>query len=103
MVEFGYIPHLESYRCLLLGLCSEGDYEKAKYEFRELLLRGYNCDEIAWKILFEGVLGEGHANVLSEMLSIMQEMNCFISPQTLAMLTMNLGCEVPAELSEAKG
>jgi len=74
MVECGYIPHLESYRFLR-------NFEKAKSVFRESLERGYNFDEIAWKILLEGVLGEGHANAFSEMFSIMQEKNCCISSQ----------------------
>lgn len=87
MIECGFQPHLESYQLLILGFCSEGQFEKAKSLFCDLLELGYSHDEVAWKILNDGLLKVGYVDICSQLLSTMENKNCCISSQTNAMLT----------------
>jgi len=86
MTKDGFLPHLESYRLLFSGLCDEGNFEKAKLVFHDLLSKDYNSDEIAWKILVDGPLVQGHSGICLEMFSIMIERHRCPSPQTYARL-----------------
>ncbi|KAK1311589.1 Pentatricopeptide repeat-containing protein [Acorus calamus] len=73
---------MESYKLLICGFCEDGDVIKAKLVFHSLLNCGYNNDEIAWKILIDGLLKSGHVNQCSELLVLMEGKNCQPSPQT---------------------
>ncbi|GMY17356.1 pentatricopeptide repeat-containing protein At5g65560 [Fagus crenata] len=67
MVELGHLPHLEFYRLLVCGLYDEGNKEKAESVFCKLLHCGYNNDEVAWKLLIDGLLKRGLINRCSEL------------------------------------
>lgn len=49
--------------------------------FTSLLLKGYSCDEIAWKILIDTLLEKGRLDLCSDCLTMMEEMKCFPSPE----------------------
>ena len=80
MIGCGYLPHLDSYHLLLSGLCDDGDFGRAKSMFCDLIGMDYNCDEITWRILIDGLLKKGHVYMCYEMLSIMEERHCLPSP-----------------------
>ena len=90
MIQHRFQPHLESYQLLILGFCNEGEFEKAKSLFCDLLELGYNHDEVAWKILNDGLLKGGYVDICSQMLSTMENKHCSISSQTHAMVTNGL-------------
>jgi pentatricopeptide repeat protein len=71
----------------VVGLCNEGDFEKVKSLFCDLLELGYNHDEVAWKILNDGLLKAGYVDICFQMLSIMEKRYCCISSQTYALVT----------------
>lgn len=60
MVSCGHLPYLASYQLLHSELCEEGSFDEPKSVFISLLLKGYSCDEIAWKILIDTLLEKGH-------------------------------------------
>ncbi|KAE8701146.1 hypothetical protein F3Y22_tig00110548pilonHSYRG00354 [Hibiscus syriacus] len=80
------LPHLDSYRQLICGLYDQGDKEKAEKTFGNLLRCGYNCDEVAWKILVDGLLRKGLADRCTDISSIMEKMGCQLHPTTYSML-----------------
>ncbi|PQQ11788.1 pentatricopeptide repeat-containing protein [Prunus yedoensis var. nudiflora] len=86
MIKDGYLPTLESSTLLVCGLLDEEKTEKAKAVFRTLLRCGYNYDEVAWKVLLDGLLKRGLVNICSELVSIMEKMGCQLHPQTYSML-----------------
>ncbi|KAM1204425.1 hypothetical protein ACFX2J_020112 [Malus domestica] len=86
MIEDGYLPTLESSTLLVCGLLDEEKSEKAKAVFRTLLHCEYNYDEVAWKVLFDGLLKRGLGNICSELISIMEKLGCRLHPQTYSML-----------------
>jgi pentatricopeptide repeat protein len=90
MMEHGHLPLLESCKLLLCGLYDEGENEKAKAVFVHLLLCGYNYDEVAWKILIDGLLKSGLADRCSELLSVMEKRGCQIDPLTYTKLIEGL-------------
>ncbi|KAF9606664.1 hypothetical protein IFM89_027708 [Coptis chinensis] len=59
MVKQGRLPNLESYKLLICGLCNKGNIQKAKTVFCTLLRPEHNYDEVAWKVLIEGLLKKG--------------------------------------------
>lgn len=86
MIEVGYLPTLESSKLLVCGLFNEDNIEKAKAIFCSLLRCGYNFDEVAWKVLHDGLLKRGLVNRCSELITIMEQMGCKLHPQTYSML-----------------
>uniref|UniRef100_A0A0A8Z0G1 Pentacotripeptide-repeat region of PRORP domain-containing protein n=1 Tax=Arundo donax TaxID=35708 RepID=A0A0A8Z0G1_ARUDO len=90
MIECGFQPHLESYQYLIIGLCDEGDFDKAESLFCGLLGMDYNHDEVAWKILNDGLLKAGHVDICSHLLSTMENRHCHINSETYAMVTRNM-------------
>ncbi|KAB2606225.1 pentatricopeptide repeat-containing protein [Pyrus ussuriensis x Pyrus communis] len=90
MIEHGYLPALESCKLLVCGLFDEEDDEKAKAVFCSMLRCGYNYDEVAWKLLLDGLVKRGHLNRGSELLTIMETMGCQLYPETNRMLTEGL-------------
>jgi hypothetical protein len=90
MIGHGFIPHLMSYKHLLSGLTDEGQVDTAKEIFRDSRWKDYNPDEIAWKVIIDGLIRKGHSYMCHEMLSILEQRNCRPSYQTYAMLTKEL-------------
>ncbi|KAM1873335.1 hypothetical protein ACFX13_007183 [Malus domestica] len=90
MIEHGYLLALESCKLLVCGLFDEEDDEKAKAVFCSMLRCGYNYDEVAWKLLLDGLVKRGHLNRGSELLTIMEKMGCQLHPETNRMLTKGL-------------
>jgi len=87
MAKNGYLPHLESYRFIICALCEEGSFHTAKSIFGDILSKEYNCDEIVWKILIDGLLQRGNTADCSSLLSFMEEQNCRPSAAIYARLT----------------
>ncbi|KAK6923849.1 Pentatricopeptide repeat [Dillenia turbinata] len=69
MIEHNILPHLESCRLLLCGLYDKGEKGKAKTVFSTLLHCDYNHDEVAWKLLIDGLLTRGFIDEYSELLN----------------------------------
>ena len=90
MIEHGFLPALESCKMLLCGLLDEENSAKAYSVFRRMLCCGYNYDEIAWKVLLDGCVKRGHLNSCSELLSIMEKMDCQLHPESYSMLIQGL-------------
>uniref|UniRef100_A0A0A9HEF8 PROP1-like PPR domain-containing protein n=1 Tax=Arundo donax TaxID=35708 RepID=A0A0A9HEF8_ARUDO len=90
MIECGFQPHLESYQYLIMGLCDEGDCDKAESLFCDLLGMDYSHDEVAWKILNDGLLKASHVDICSRLLSTMESRHCRVNSETYAMVTKNL-------------
>jgi len=90
MVERGYLPRLESYRFIICALCEEGSFHTAKSIFGDMLSKEYNCDEIVWKILIDGLLQNGNTADCSRLLSFMEEQNCHPSSAIYARLTSEI-------------
>ncbi|XP_021906463.1 pentatricopeptide repeat-containing protein At5g65560-like [Carica papaya] len=90
MVYHDYLPQLESCKHLVCGLYEEGDKDKANAVFCKLLHCEYNHDEVAWKLLIDGLLKKGLIDTCSEMLDVMEKKGWQINPQTYAMLIEGL-------------
>jgi pentatricopeptide repeat protein len=90
MVECGFQPKLESYQYLMVGLCNEEDFDKAESLFNDLLGMDYNHDEVAWKVLNDGLLKAGHVDICSQLLSTMENRHYRINPEIYAMVTKNM-------------
>jgi pentatricopeptide repeat protein len=90
MVECGFQPKLESYQYLIVGLCDEEDFDKAESLFSDLLGMDYNHDEVAWKVLNDGLLKAGHVDICSQLLSTMENRHCHINSETYALVTKNM-------------
>ena len=82
MIEHGYLPALESCKLLICGLFDEQNNEKAKAVFCSVLRCGYNYDEVAWKLILDGLIKKGHVNRGSELVGIMEKMGCQLHPET---------------------
>uniref|UniRef100_A0A1J3GJM1 Pentatricopeptide repeat-containing protein n=1 Tax=Noccaea caerulescens TaxID=107243 RepID=A0A1J3GJM1_NOCCA len=85
MICSGQSPELEYCKRVILNLYRGGAKERGRSVFKKLLRCGYYYDdEIAWKILIDGVLKEEHvdADAFSEMFQAMQEHGCKFCPQT---------------------
>ncbi|KAE8704940.1 hypothetical protein F3Y22_tig00110432pilonHSYRG00125 [Hibiscus syriacus] len=80
------LPHLDSYRQLIRGRYDQGDKDKAETIFGDLLRCGYNCDEVAWNILIDGLLKKGLADRCTELLIIMEKMGFQLHPNTYSIL-----------------
>ncbi|KAJ8466190.1 hypothetical protein OPV22_028742 [Ensete ventricosum] len=114
MAKQGFTPTAKSYSCLVKSFCkldrleeaksllfhmqetckAPRSLDEAKSVFTSLLSRGYNCDEIAWKILIDALLRKGHVDMCSNFLTIMEENHCAPSPETYDNLTKELSCIV---------
>lgn len=90
MVENDFLPHLTSYKLLVLGLYDERKTEKAKAVFCTLLRCGYHNDEVAWKVLFDGLLKRGLIDRFTELLDIMEKKGFRPSSETYSMLIEGL-------------
>ncbi|KAL0291174.1 UNVERIFIED_CONTAM: Pentatricopeptide repeat-containing protein [Sesamum angustifolium] len=90
MLKHGFLPHLECFKRLVCGLYDDGNDEKAKATFYRLLHCGYNYDEVAWKVLIDGLLQRGFVNGCSELVNVMEKSGCTIDPQTHAMLIQGI-------------
>ncbi|KAF2285308.1 hypothetical protein GH714_042350 [Hevea brasiliensis] len=77
MMEDGHLPLLESLNSLVCRLYDEGNKVKAKVLFCNLLHCGYNYDEVAWKILIDGLLKNGLTDGCSELLGMMEAKDPF--------------------------
>ncbi|KAK9085926.1 hypothetical protein Sjap_026337 [Stephania japonica] len=86
MADCGYQPCLESYKLLVCGFYDKGKSEEAKKVFCSLLGCEFNHDEIAWKILIDGLLKKGFVDRCTELLDFMEEKNCPPNHQTYAMI-----------------
>ncbi|CAA7034911.1 unnamed protein product [Microthlaspi erraticum] len=85
MICCGQSPELEYCKRVILNLYRGGAKERGRSVFKKLLRCGYYFDdEIAWKILIDGLLKDEHvdADAYSEMFQAMQEHGCKFCPQT---------------------
>ncbi|KAE8704072.1 hypothetical protein F3Y22_tig00110461pilonHSYRG00050 [Hibiscus syriacus] len=62
MINSSQLPYPDSYRQLICRFYDQGDKEKAETTSGNLLRCCYNCDEVAWKILVDGLLEKGLAD-----------------------------------------
>ncbi|KAH0678699.1 hypothetical protein KY284_019784 [Solanum tuberosum] len=90
MLTQGFLPHLESYKLLVCGLYDDGNNEKAKTTFFRLLGCGYNNDEVAWKLLIDGLLKRGLVDRCLELLDIMEKNRFRLSAHTYSLLLEGL-------------
>lgn len=90
MINSGQLPHLESCKQLVCGLYDDGNKEKAEAVFVSLLGCGYNNDEVAWKILIDGFLKKGLADMCSELLTVMEKRGFQLHPHTYSMIVEGL-------------
>ncbi|KAJ9171112.1 hypothetical protein P3X46_019160 [Hevea brasiliensis] len=109
MHERGICPNEDIYNSLLDCCCELGMYgdavrladamiecghlpllELKQFSVICFIFFGYNDDEVAWKILIDGLLKMGLADVCSELLSIMEREGGQIHPQTYRMLIERL-------------
>ncbi|KAG2404924.1 Pentatricopeptide repeat-containing protein [Vigna angularis] len=86
MNKNGHLAHLESYKLLICGLCDEGKKAMAESVFHTLLCCQYNYDEVAWKVLIDGLLKNGYNDECSMFLKSMEKKGCQLHPQTYALL-----------------
>ncbi|KAG6500982.1 hypothetical protein ZIOFF_040845 [Zingiber officinale] len=86
MQEASKLPNADTYTPLIIcccrlnnyciehsGHCEEGSFDEVKSVFTSFLLKGYSCDEIAWKILIDTLLEKGHLDLCSDCLTMMEE------------------------------
>ena len=73
MMECSHLAHLESYKLLICGLFEQMNKEKAEAVFCSLLRCGYNYDEVAWKVLIDGLAKTGYVDQCSELLNLMEK------------------------------
>lgn len=91
MIWSGQSPELEFCKMVILRLYEGGENERARSFFQKLLRCGYYFDdEIAWKILIDGVLKQGHVDAFSELFQAMQENGCRFSRRTHLLLIQGL-------------
>lgn len=90
MLTQGFLPRLELYKLLICGLYDDGNNDKAKTTFFRLLDCGYNNDEVAWKLLIDGLLKRGLVDRCSELLDIMEKNGSRLSSQTYSLLIEGL-------------
>ncbi|CAL1369987.1 unnamed protein product [Linum trigynum] len=90
MMKHGHLPKLDSFMSIVCGLYAEGNAVKAQAAFSYLLHRQYNYDEVAWKVLIDGLLKKGLVDGFSELFSLMEKKGCFIHPKTYTMLIEGL-------------
>ncbi|XP_057783898.1 pentatricopeptide repeat-containing protein At5g65560 isoform X5 [Salvia miltiorrhiza] len=90
MLKHGLLPHLESFKVLVCELYNEGSDEKGKATFCQLLQCGYNYDEVAWKVLLDGLLKRGFVKGFYELVGVMEINGCPLSPQTHSMLNQGI-------------
>ncbi|XP_020875673.1 pentatricopeptide repeat-containing protein At5g65560-like [Arabidopsis lyrata subsp. lyrata] len=93
MICSGQSPELEYCKMVILRLYEGGGKERGRSVFQKLLRCGYYDDEIAWKILIDGMLKQGHIDAFSELFQAMQKNGCHFSPQTYLSLTKGLRCK----------
>lgn len=90
MIKHGHLPRLESSKLLICGLYDQEDEEEAEHFFRSLLVCGYNHDELAWKLLVDGLLKKGFVKRCSDLLQVMERKGCQLHPQTYTLLIEGL-------------
>lgn len=90
MVTMGELPHLESFKLLICGLYEKGHKDQAEAIFCSLLRCGYNNDEIAWKVLIDGLQKKGLVDSCSELIKVMESNGCHPKPHTYSMLIEGL-------------
>jgi len=75
---------------LICKLYEEGEKERVNSVFEKLLRCGYCDDEIAWKILIDGVLKQGFVEGFCELFQVMETSGCKFSSHTRSMLSKGL-------------
>ncbi|CAD5317452.1 unnamed protein product [Arabidopsis thaliana] len=90
MICNGHSPQLEFCKMLICKLCEEGEKERVNSVFEKLLRCGYCDDEIAWKILIDGVLKQGFVEGFCELFQVMETSGCKFSSHTRSMLSKGL-------------
>ncbi|CAA0339448.1 unnamed protein product [Arabidopsis thaliana] len=90
MICNGHSPQLEFCKMLICKLYEEGEKERANSVFEKLLRCGYCDDEIAWKILIDGVLKQGFVEGFCELFQVMETSGCKFSSHTRSMLSKGL-------------
>ncbi|CAE5966061.1 unnamed protein product [Arabidopsis arenosa] len=90
MICSDHSPQLEHCKTLICGLYEKGERERGYSVFKKLLGCGYNDDEIAWKILIDGMLKQGLVEECSQLFQEMEKNGCNISPRTHSILTQKL-------------
>ena len=69
------------------GLYKNGENERGVWVFKNLIRCGYYHDEIAWKIVIDGVGKQGQVEAFNELFTVMDESGCKFSSHTYALLT----------------
>ncbi|KAG2293598.1 hypothetical protein Bca52824_040267 [Brassica carinata] len=87
MLCVGQLPQLESCKILICGLYKNGEHERGVWVFKNLIRSGYYHDEIAWKIVIDGVGKQGQVEAFNELFTVMDESGCKFSSHTYALLT----------------
>ncbi|CDY60361.1 BnaCnng36130D [Brassica napus] len=114
MAEHGVTPNARSYEILIKGICETGNLRVAEkvlermmqqeegisptgnvqgssegwvWVFKNLIRSGYYHDEIAWKIVIDGVGKQGQVEAFNELFTVMDESGCKFSSHTYALLT----------------
>ncbi|KAF8081969.1 hypothetical protein N665_0854s0009 [Sinapis alba] len=87
MICVGHLPQLESCKILICGLYKNGENERGAWVFKNLIQCGYYHDEIAWKIVIDGVGKQGLMEAFDELFTVMEESGCKFSSHTYALLT----------------
>ncbi|KAK7407187.1 hypothetical protein VNO78_08889 [Psophocarpus tetragonolobus] len=90
MMECSHLAHLESCKLLICGLFEQKNTEKAEAIFCSLLSCGYNYDEVAWKVLIDGLAKSGYVDKCSEFLNLMKKNGCHLHSETYSMLMQEL-------------